>query len=233
MTGHNRLYSALILLVSVIIVGGCQTNTDPVPKDSDYFPLQIGDYWVYQVTQENYAIANPVVINTYQLQEKIASSYSQNGQLFFLVEESIKKTEQSGWQLNAIHTVYKNLTEVVSQEHNVPIVKMVFPISATTSWNTNAYNANPDTLLKYQDNGKAFSVGKLNFNQTISVVGVNDSTLVNQEKYRQVYAQNVGLIYQENVSLAFCQSSAACIGKAIIESGIKKKIELVSSNLLP
>ncbi|CAN5591937.1 hypothetical protein BH09BAC4_BH09BAC4_46110 [soil metagenome] len=230
---HNRLYNAIILLILVGIVGGCQTNNDPAPNDTAYFPLEIGDYWVYQVTQANYAIASPVVNTTYQLQEKIASSYAQNGQLFFVVEESIKKTEQSGWQLNGIHTVYKNLTEVVSQERNVPVVKMVFPISAATSWNVNEYNANPDTLLKYQDNGKAFAVGKLSFNQTVSVVGTNDSTLVNQEKYRQVYAQNIGLIYQENASLAYCQSSADCIGKAIIESGTRKKIELLSSNRLP
>lgn len=234
MIERNRLYNAIILMILLATVGGCQhSTTDPVPDDAAYFPLQTGDYWIYQVTQQNYTIANPVVESTYQLQEKVASSYNQNGKLIFLVEESIKKSEQTGWQLNAIHTVYKNLAEVVSQEHNVPVVKMVFPISATTSWNANTYNANPDTLLHYQDNGRAFAVGKLNFNQTVSVIGANDSTLVNQEKYRQVYAQNVGLIYQENVSLAYCQSSASCIGKAIIESGNRRKLELISSNHLP
>ena len=212
---------------------GCQTNNlDPTTESADYFPLQTGDYWIYQVTQDTY-VANSVKKNVYQLQQKISGSYTQNGQLFYLLEESVKKSEQGGWQLSTIRTVYKNLKEVVSSEHNVPVVKLVFPISTATSWNVNTYNANADTLLRYQDTGKAFAINNLNFDRTVSVLGANDSTLVNQERYRRVYAQNIGLVYSENTSLAYCQSTSDCIGKAIIESGSKQKWELLSSNRLP
>lgn len=230
---HN-LYTAIVFLILVGIGVGCKTNgIDSTPDDAAYFPLQTGDYWIYQVTQEKYAAANSINKSNYQLQHKITSSYLQNGQLFFLLEESVKRSEQAGWQLSNIRTVYKNLREVVSLERNVPVVKLVFPITATTSWNVNTYNANADTLLRYEDTGKEFALNKFNFDRTVSVLGANDSTLVNQERYRRVYAQNVGLVYSENVSLAYCQSTPACIGQALIESGAKQKWELIASNRLP
>ncbi|GAB4015816.1 hypothetical protein [Spirosoma koreense] len=233
MVKKYSLYPAIFFLLFLGLGVGCQNNPDPALDGSEYFPLEIGDYWIYQVTQEKYAPSNSVTKSVYQLQQKISSSYTQNGQLFYLLEESIKRSEQTGWQLNAIRTVYKNLKEVVGQEHNVPIVKMVFPVSTTTSWNINTYNANADTTLRYQDTGKAFTLGKLNFDRTISVLGADDSTLVDQERYRRVYAHNVGLVYSENISLAYCQSTPSCIGQAIIESGTKQKWELLSSNRLP
>ena len=78
-----------------------------------------------------------------------------------------------------------------------------------------------------------FAVGTRRFENTVYVVGTNDSTLVNQKKYLRVYAPNVGLVYREDRSLAFCQSSSTCIGKGIVESGTKLKWELVAGNRLP
>lgn len=234
MLKRNTYYQVLIFLIMLGVGASCQTDkAEPMPDGSAYFPLDSGDYWVYQITQETYFPATPVKKSVYQLQQRISSSYVKNGQLYFLLEESIKRSEQTGFQLSAVKTVYKNLKEVVSAERNVPLLKLLFPISTGTSWNINTYNANADTLLHYEDTGKAFSVGNLKFDQTISVVGANDSTLVNQERYRQVYAPNVGLVFSENVSLAYCQSTPDCIGKAIIETGSKQKRELVRTNRLP
>ena len=234
MLKKNTCYQALVFLMMLGLGVSCQTNNaDPKPDDLTYFPLDSGDYWVYQVTQETYFPNTPVKKSVYQLQQRISSSYINNGQLYFLLEESIKRSEQAGFQLSAVKTVYKNLKEVVSAERNVPLLKLAFPIAPTTSWNINTYNANPDTLLRYEDTRNVFSVGNLKFDQTVSVLGTNDSTLVNQERYRRVYAPNVGLIFSENVSLAYCQSTPDCIGKAIIESGTKQKWELVRTNRLP
>ena len=223
----------LLVLLGGLCAGCRERANDPSPDDSAYFPLQVGDYWVYQVKQEKYVAVDSAVKKAYQIQEKISNLYNQNGQEVYLVEESVRQTGHSAWKLNGIHTVYKNLSEVIGKESNLPVIKLAFPIRATTSWNTNLYNANPDTLLQYQDTGRSFAVGKLGFKNTVSVVGTNDSTLVNQKKYLRVYAPNIGLVYREDLSLAFCQSSSTCIGKGIIESGTKLKWELVASNRLP
>ncbi len=223
-----------ILLAFLIVNVGCHDRlTNPVYDDSAYFPLEVGNYWIYRVTTETYATTNTSTKQTYQIQQKISSSYTRNEQVVFVIDESTRPTDQSPWKLKSIHTAYKNLVEVVNQEGNVPVVKLLFPVSATTSWNTNLYNANPPALLRYQDAGRPFSVGKLNFNDTVSVLGTNDSTLVSQEKYLRVYARSTGCVYQEDRSLAFCQRSADCIGKGIVESGTITKWELLTSDRLP
>ncbi len=223
-----------VLLVILGIGQGCQQNVnDPAPDDGAYFPLQIGDYWVYQITDQVYPSATTSTRQVFQLQQKISRSYTQNGQVYFLVEESVRPTEQTAWKLNAIRTVYKSLSEVVGQESNQPVIKLVFPINSATSWNTNAYNARPDTLLQYRNSGRPFTVGKRLFNRTISVAGPTDSTLVSQQKYIRVYAQTIGLVYGEEASLAYCQSSPGCIGKGLIESGFLRTWELLASNRLP
>lgn len=225
----------VVILMALLIANvGCQDRSiNPVSDDSTYFPLEVGNYWIYRVMTETYVTVNTVIKQDYQIQQKISSSYSINGQLVFVIYESTRQTDQSPWKLKSIHTEYKNLIEVVDQEGNVPIVKLLFPISATTSWNTNLYNANPLALLRYQGAGRPFSVGKLNFNDTVSVLGANDSTLVSQEKYFRVYARSAGCVYREDRSLAFCQGSSDCIGKGIVESGTITKWELLTSDRLP
>ncbi|GAB3802310.1 hypothetical protein GCM10028819_31320 [Spirosoma humi] len=215
-------------------MGGCQPDSDPAPDDSAYYPLQTGDYWVYQVTEETYSLTNGAATRVFQLQQKIGSSFARNGQLFFQLEEFTRQSEKNDWQISATRTVYKSLSEVVSQDNNVPTINLLFPVSANTSWNSNTYNGSADTLtLQYQNIGRPFATGKLSFDHTVSVVGPNDSTLINLTKYQRVYAQNVGLVYRENAALAYCQSTPDCIGKGKIDSGTRQKWALIASNRLP
>lgn len=229
---RKRLYRVLLWGLIVASTGCRDTTVDAPTSDSAYFPLQTGDYWIYQVSEQDYSFTTAGTTKVFQVQEKVGSSFTQNGQVFFSVEESTRATAQSAWQLNAIRTVYKTLAGVVSQDNNVPALRLVFPINSTSSWNVNTYNAYPDTLLHYQDTNRSLTVGSQTYKQTVSVVGNNDSTLVGQHTYRWVYAQDVGLVYRENTALAFCQSSSDCIGKGIITSGRRQQWQLIDSNLL-
>lgn len=233
MLNNRRRSTALVFLTVLALLVGCQPATDLLPDDSAYFPLQTGDYWIYQVTQETYSLTSPATTRVFQVQQKIGSSFNRNGQLVYQVEESIRNSDQADWRVNAIRTVYKTLSEVVSQENNVPTVSLAFPISAATSWNVNTYNARPDTLLRYQNSGRSITLNKRSFDNVVSVVGSNDSTLIGLNKYVRMYAPNVGLVYRENTALAYCQATPDCIGKGIITSGSRQKWTLLSTNRLP
>lgn len=226
-------FARLLPVLLWLSLGGCRDTANEPVADTDYYPLQPGDYWVYQVTQERYTGANTSTKQSWQVQETVSSSYSQNGQLVYQIDESVRPTAQSTWKLTAIYTVYKTPAEVVSQERNVPTVRLTFPVAVSTRWNVNAYNASPDTLLRYQNvNGSFTSNGRL-FANTISVVGPNDSTLIDQTKYQRVYARHVGLVYREDTAISFCQSSPDCVGKGRIESGVRQRWELIAGNRLP
>lgn len=226
----SRFYPPLVFLILLNLLGGCRQTSDPLPDDAAYFPLQTGDYWIYQVTQETYSLTTSASTRVFQVQQKIGSSFTRNGQLVYQVEESIRTSDQSEWRVNAIRTVYKTLSEVVSQDNNVPTVNLMFPVSAATTWNVNTYNARPDTLLRYQTGSQSLTINKRSFDNVVSVVGPNDSTLIGLNKYLRVYAPNVGLIYRENAALAYCQATPDCIGKGIITSGSRQKWTLLSSS---
>lgn len=223
----------LLLLLFVGSLAGCQSDTTaPVPDSAAYFPLQTGDYWIYQVTQTTYTRLDSAQQQVYQLQQKISDTFTRNGQLVFLIEQSVRQPQQTGWQSVALSSVYSTPGEVVATDNNMPVVRLVFPVTTATSWNRNQYNTRADTVLHYGRIGQSFALGNRRFEQTVSVVGANDSSLVSLDKQRWVYALNVGLIYREEASLAYCQSSTDCIGKALIESGTTRQWRLIDSNRL-
>jgi hypothetical protein len=229
----TSLQVVLLMALWIMNVSCREQETKPVSDDSAYFPLEVGNYWVYQVTTETYVTANTPTTQSYQIQQKISSSYILNGQVVFVIDESTRQSDQATWKLKSIQTVYKNRLEVVDQADNAPIVKLAFPVSETTSWNQNLYNTRMPSLLRYQDAGRPFSVGKLDFHDTVSVLGTNDSTLVSQEKYLRVYARSTGCVYREDRSLAFCQASPDCLGNSVVESGTIARWALIASDRLP
>ncbi|GAB3723402.1 hypothetical protein [Spirosoma lituiforme] len=234
MRKSSPLSTVFVFLSLLGLVGSCQTSNDPPPDDSAYYPLQTGDYWVYQVTEETYSLTSGATTRVFQLQQKVGSSFTRNGQVFFQLEESTRQSEQNSWQVSAIRTVSKSLSEVVSQDNNAPTVSLLFPVTTTTSWNINTYNGLSDTLtLRYQNIGRPFATGTLSFDRTVAVVGPTDSTLINLTKYQRVYAQNIGLVYRENTALSYCQSTPDCIGKGKIDSGTRQKWTLIASNRVP
>lgn len=230
MTKKNLL---LILPLGAALTVGCRPTTpDPAPSDLAYFPLQTGDYWVYQVAQETYTPATPPVRATFQLQQRVSGSSVRNGREVFAVEEAVRPNAQAGWQVTALRTVYATPAEVVDGG-NAPVVLMAFPVAEGQAWNANRYNSERPAEWRYADVGRAFAVGSRRYEATATVVGAADSSLVSLAKNRRVYAPGVGLIFREEASLAYCQSSPACIGTGRVEAGRTLRWELVETNRQP
>lgn len=225
-----RLLAGALLLAAV---GGCRETAEPVPDGAAYFPLRVGDEWVYEVLEETFPVASPTVARRYQVRERLGGTVSQGGQESFLVEESVKTPERPAWALRGVRTVYRSLAEAVRVDGAVPRRLLAFPVTTDASWNLNAYAAGADTLLRYGRIGHPFAAGGRAFARTVSVVGKNDSTLVEQTKYLRVYADGVGLVYRQDAALQFCQSTPDCIGKGRVESGTRQTWTLLSSNRLP
>ncbi len=204
-----------------------------MPVGPALFPLEIGDFWVYQVTQQTYSLTAAPMLRQFQVQDKLVSSFVRNGQTVYQLDRSVRPSAQADWQMAGIRTVTATAAEVVVQEGNVPTVPLRFPVATGTFWNVNAYNNRPDSLLRYRDIGRTVSVNNRLVAGTVAVVGANDSTLIGLYKRRWVYAPGVGLVFREEADLAYCQSSPACIGKTEITSGTRQTWALLSSNRWP
>lgn len=99
---------------------------------------------------------------------------------------------------------------------------MLFPISNGLTWNGNRHNIIGSDEYEIRNAGQPFRVLAKSFNETVTVVAQDDSTLVSQEKRMAVYARQVGLIYKERTYRQFCTTSSACIGKNQIDYGIRQ-----------
>lgn len=204
-----------------------------MPADLAFFPLETGDYWVYQVTEQDYSLTAAPVVRRFQVQDKVVDVFSRNGQPVYQLDRSVRPSAQAEWQTTGVRTVAATAAEVVVQEGNVPTVPLRFPVATGTFWNKNAYNNRPDSVLRYRDIGRTITVGNRLVAGTVAVVGANDSTLIGLYKRRWVYAPGVGLVYREEANLAYCQSLPACIGKAEITSGTRQTWALLASNRWP
>jgi hypothetical protein len=67
---------------------------------------------------------------------------------------------------------------------------------------------------------QSFQTNGQKFNNTFSVIQQNDSTLVDLKRRVEVYSDGIGLIYQEKISVSYC-NSVDCLGKGKVDFGRK------------
>ena len=74
----KRIFRVVFLLLLLGMSESCQQKSnEPTLEDMAYFPLQVGDYWVYQVMSEKYVSTNSSIKNVYQF-EFLRSNYFRN-----------------------------------------------------------------------------------------------------------------------------------------------------------
>ena len=215
-----RSYTILTLL-SVLFYFSCSEST-VTPDDSqlglEYFPVEIGQFRVYDVDEIIYQISGNDTLN-YELRESIVDSFENlEGALTYTVHREKKFDEVSGWQLDSVWTVRKNNTTLVSVENNVPIIKMVFPVENSTSWDSNQLNAGNQKLFFYNIDVEDMVVSADTLTDLVQVVQSEvDENIVNRDERFEIYAPNIGLIMKSGITLTFC--TVDCPDQKTIVSG--------------
>jgi hypothetical protein len=224
-------FSPLLLLVlTFFILQACQAITEPLGVGYEYYPLETGTYRLYEVTEERFVLGGAPSTQHYQLRE-VTTDSSLNlagGNMTFRIERFRRATDQQAWQPDSVVSVRLVDDQLIKTENNTAYIKLVFPLSEQLQWNGNAYNTLGEDRYQLRYMGKPFSVLNQTFPETVTVIQQNDSTLVNQDKRLDVYARNVGLVYQERIQLQFCSSTPSCIGNAQIDYGFRQYIRLRS-----
>ncbi|MES2732918.1 MAG: hypothetical protein V4714_14280, partial [Bacteroidota bacterium] len=107
-------------------------------------------------------------------------------------------------------------------------IKIIFPLREGLKWNGNVFNSRAADDYQMKNVGKRYSVDSQLFEETLTVVQHNDSSLVNQDKRVEVYARNIGLIYQEKIVVQFC-SDENCLGKGKVDFGSKRSQKIIGN----
>lgn len=199
---RTGLFLSLILLISA-----CKKTEQDHGNYSagyEYFPVNIGHELIYDIDSIVYNdFNNSVDTFTSQRKELIADTFTGlNGKLNQRIEWYYRLHDTDEWVLTHVGTsvLKSNMAEVT--ENNERLIRLVFPVSASKSWNAYAYTTRLDEPAFYYDDINASYQGTNElFLNTIKVVEQSDSNLIELRENHRIYAPFIGVVYQQNDSL--------------------------------
>jgi hypothetical protein len=205
---------------------------DSKPTDSGlaYFPLQTGNFYVYDVEETVYSEVAPTKNLQYQLKIEVTDSFPNTEGGYTYVLNRTKRTDANeAWVDLDTWSVRSNDREVILNEGNISFVRISFPIVSGKKWDGNKYNnQDKDEYLinEIGEIGKSFESSGTTYENTFTVVQEdNEDFIVFLDKRQEVYAKNIGLVYKETTQLNYCTSND-CIGQQKVKSGVIYKQNL-------
>jgi hypothetical protein len=218
-----------LLIVTVLFQACSDKTTDPV-NTYDYYPLTIGHFMIYDVNETTYSSGqkDPVVVNYQEKDEISRVSVNTDGSSTYIVSRSTRNTASGYWQKVKEYSIQQYPDKLIFNVDNQSLVPLVFPVDPKLTWNGNMYNTlDPENYL-YEDINQPYQIGTLSFDKTLTLVERRDTTsVIDYDLGLKRFALGVGLIYDEQTSYEYCQSSADCIGQQIIDSGSRKVRKII------
>ncbi|WP_258097144.1 hypothetical protein [Marinoscillum pacificum] len=221
-------------IISLILTAtlSCSEEVSDLTLDQgyDFLPLQVGNFWTYQVEETVYEVFEPVT-TTYILKEVIVDSLvAGDGTVKYLINRYIGNTEVE-LALDSVWAVRKTGRDAVFSENNTDLVKLVFPVSVNKTWDGNAYNTR-ESQEYYYESVDSYSLGDVSYTSSDAIrVIIEDieQNLVNQDERSEVYLRNVGLVEKDYIQLSFCTVNCTQKGS---EVGAIEKGRILSQKLI-
>ncbi len=218
-----RQFSYFLLFILI----GCQSaeTIDPSRLGLEYFPLEEGKYRVYQVSAIEYFFNETPDTIEYQLMERNSEAFEDlSGNTSYRIERLKRNSENDDWKMDSVWVARKNVYTATQVEHNVPIIKLSFPVQEKKEWDANSLNDNEEDDFELRNVNKPFTINdSASFPKTVTVIqdSVTDNILFRNIK-KEIFAKEIGLIYKETTLLNFC-ADVECVGQDIIETGLEYK----------
>ncbi len=229
-TKMNKYFLLLGFLIILLLVS-CKKKYDTVDLGLDYYPIDTGKYYIYNVQLITYVVTNTPgqgdTIN-YQLKEYYHGTIQSSDETLYRIERYTRTSDTAQWPAqpdSGVWTVTTKNNTVIRTENNQPYVKLVFPVQSGQQWNGNSYNnLGADNYVMYPVNNP-YTVGDTTYKTTLTVTQANEQSLVDKNYRIEVYAKEIGLVYQHEEVLLYDQDS---IGTYTISSGSKYDKKLIS-----
>lgn len=202
-----------------LVLSACKTEEDPYFPDSgeDYFPLEIGKYWIYAVDS---TVFDPtggdtmVFFSQTFVKDEILDTLSDNlGNTLFRTERSERKSETETWQTKKVFTQSIQNNQAIRTEDNLRFIKLAFPLRRNNTWD-GLVHFDAENLIatvagesiqpfknwgdfRLLEVGEADTVGTFIFDEVTTLREADDETLIELRFSREKYARGVGLVHKE------------------------------------
>ncbi|MDH5367139.1 MAG: hypothetical protein OEW67_09145 [Cyclobacteriaceae bacterium] len=224
---HKIVYIAIL----ISFLSGCNSESISPNKEIylglDYFPLEVGRFIEYNVDQTLYDLFGETT-SQFQVKTVISDSFEVNGYTTYVINKFIRISENEQWQIDAVWSANILDNKLVLQQGNVNHAKLIFPIKEGKTWDGNTYNTIDEDMYEMRNVNLSYTIDTITFPETVTVIQHENLDLLVETDYRvEVFAKDVGLIYNEVQQIAYC-SDFDCFGQQIINEGIVYKQTIIA-----
>ncbi len=191
---------------------------EPLGLELDFQPLEIGNYWIYQVDEIQYFGEGDSESYSFYFRDKIMDSFeNEEGLDVFRLVRS-KSIDGVDWQNESVFTLQMEKNSLVKKEGNQVEVTLVFPPMVGKSWDANVYDAKQADFYAITEMGIIHSIGTNQVNTLTVLQADEDDAIILRDKRYQVFGKGIGLVESYEEILQYC-SRNECLGEQIIEEG--------------
>lgn len=189
-------------IIGLLLIGCSDSDQEvSITSPSEYQPLKIGSWYIYDVDSITYNdFTTPVTIDSFhfQLREMITDTFTdQAGNLNYRLEREkrFKNDSLPYDSLNWHHADVWYITqkgEVIERvEENNRYVSLMTPVRDAFTWDGNAFNYKESWDFTYQKVGSPFE----DYGNTITINQIlEDQFVIIYQLYEEVYAKDIGLV---------------------------------------
>jgi hypothetical protein len=238
---NYRRWLAPVLLALAVV--GCKDEVEKVePLDTSYYPLQVGDFRIYEVTDTTW-LRNVKTITRYQFRERVEEQYSDaSGRTAFRVLRTRRNTPADAWRIDSVLVVSPATTNVQVTRNNRRTVELIYPVRTGYFWNQNAFNATDSIPFHYKKVGEAFTTttaggATATYPKTVMTAVAETAAeggglYINPFYYyrlRQVYASGIGPVYRSRRRFIYTENGGQNPSPDFIFSGSARTEILLES----
>lgn len=238
----KSFHSIAVAAIFATLIAGCGPDPEKQISGDRYFPLRVGDYRVYHITETQISAYNIETNFEYDLKTVVVDSFANAiGTYSYIIHRFKRESAADDWESVETWTARADQREVVVTEGSTPFVRLTFPMKNGRTWNGNAYNNLESNefcegiefsscdlyALENVDQPITTSLEQLTFESTVEVIQNNSPDLI--EKYdirKEIYALDVGLVYKQSTILNYC-TIGSCLRQQLVEAGIIFTQELI------
>jgi hypothetical protein len=227
---ERRWLSLLSLAFFLLLTAACEENREDIPEIDfkyDYYPLEIGRSWTYQVDSLTFdpAIGGTALdsFRTY-LREVIVDTISSiNGNTIYRVEQFYRRHDSLPWNISKVLTMEQTERQALRTEDNLKFVKMPFPFRKGDRWDGNAFF---DPFLFVEIRGELVqmfkewdyrvieanqesTIGGLTFEEVATFQNADTENKLERRFAQEKYARGIGLVYRA-LLIADTQCQVCC-----------------------
>ncbi len=217
-----KFYFSLFLFAVCcgILFQSCKDETEGefAGFETEFYPLEIGKFWEYQVDSVTYAIGgNNVDSTTSFIREEIVDNFiDATGDTVARIDKFWKRNINDDWQIQKAVTATRSGNQAIRTEDNLRFIKIVLPPNVGSRWNGNVFidpfqdfRVGGELVKIYKDWDDAevierqatASVNGVSYSDLVTVVLTNTSSIIERRFAQEQYAKGVGLISAEYMIL--------------------------------